>query len=101
MADAGRPLTVMKIDGGAAGNDLLAQFQADVASVEVVRPTEIESTGRGAAMLAGVGAGLCDLGAAARMIKLDRSFKSAISEGERAVHLARWSEAIGRTRAKP
>src|SRR6187431_319069 len=47
-ADAGRPLNVMKIDGGAAKNDLLAQFQADVAAVEVVRPTEIESTGRGA-----------------------------------------------------
>ncbi|NVL83955.1 FGGY-family carbohydrate kinase, partial [Escherichia coli] len=40
-ADAGHELNVMKIDGGAAKNDLLAQFQADVASVEVVRPTEI------------------------------------------------------------
>ena len=97
-ADAGRPINVMKIDGGAAKNDLLAQFQADVAGVETVRPTEIESTGRGAAMLAGVGAGLTDLGAASRMVKLDRSFSPAISADERAAHLSRWQEAIRRTR---
>ncbi len=98
-ADAGRPLNVMKIDGGAAKNDLLAQFQADVASVEVVRPTEIESTARGAAMLAGVGAGLSSLDAAARMVKLDKRFRPSISASERASHLRRWEEAIGRTRA--
>jgi glycerol kinase len=96
--DAGRPLNVMKIDGGASKNDLLAQFQADVASVEVVRPTEIESTGRGAAMLAGVGAGLVDIGAAPRMVKLERSFRPAISAADRAAHLRRWEDAIHRTR---
>jgi glycerol kinase len=98
-ADAGRPLNVMKIDGGASRNDLLAQFQADVAAVEVVRPTEIESTGRGAAMLAGVGAGLADLGTAARMVKLDRSFHPAIPAADRAAHLRRWEQAIARTRS--
>ena len=98
-ADAGRPLNSMKIDGGASRNDLLAQFQADVAAVEVVRPIEIESTGRGAAMLAGVGAGLADLGTAARMVKLDRSFRPAISAVDRAAHLRRWEQAIARTRS--
>ena len=98
-ADAGRPLNSMKIDGGASRNDLLAQFQADVAAVEVVRPTEIESTGRGAAMLAGVGAGLADLGTAARMVKLDRSFYPTISAADRAAHLRRWEQAIARTRS--
>jgi glycerol kinase len=98
-ADAGRPLNVMKIDGGASKNDLLAQFQADVASVEVVRPTEIESTGRGAAMLAGVGAGLSDLGMAARMVKLDRAFTPAISAADREAHLGRWKEAVQRARS--
>jgi glycerol kinase len=98
-ADAGRALNVMKIDGGAARNDLLAQFQADVASVEVVRPVEIESTGRGAAMLAGVGAGLSDLGTAARMVKLDRRFVPSFTASERAGHLERWEEAVRRTRS--
>lgn len=97
-ADAGRPLNAMKIDGGAARNNLLAQFQADVASVEVVRPTEVESTGRGAAMLAGVGAGLCTLDTAARMVKLDKRFRPEISATERAEHLRRWEEAVRRSR---
>lgn len=100
-ADAGRRLNVMKIDGGAAKNDLLAQFQADVSGVAVVRPTEVESTGRGAAMLAGVGAGLTDLGAASRMVKLDRTFEPAIDEGARRAHLDRWREAVTRTRSLP
>ena len=99
--DAGRPLNIMKIDGGASKNDLLAQFQADVAAVEVVRPTEIESTGRGAAMLAGVGAGLSDLAAAAAMVKLDRKFSPAISAEDRASHTRRWKDAVARARSSP
>jgi glycerol kinase len=56
--DAKRPLARLRVDGGAAANDLLMQFQADVADVVVERPTDVESTGRGAAMLAGLGAGV-------------------------------------------
>ncbi len=97
--DAGRSLTTLKVDGGAAKNDLLVQFQADVAQVEVVRPVEIESTGRGAAMLAGVGANLSDLGAASKMVKLDRSFGPAIDASARSAHVARWRRAIEQTRS--
>jgi glycerol kinase len=97
--DAGRKLNTLKVDGGAAKNDLLAQFQADVGGVEVVRPIEVESTGRGAAMLAGVGAGLSDLGAAARMVKLDKAFRPSMDNAARQAHLARWEEAVQRTRS--
>ncbi len=96
--DAGRRLNALKVDGGAAKNDLLAQFQADVAGVDVVRPVEVESTGRGAAMLAGVGAELSDLGAAARMVKLDRTFTPAMDPSSRQGHLERWQDAIRRAR---
>jgi len=96
--DAGRKINALKVDGGAAKNDLLVQFQADVAKVAVVRPTEIESTGRGAAMLAGVGAGLSDLGAAARMVKLDRTFSPTMKDDVRAGHLRRWEDAVRRAR---
>jgi glycerol kinase len=99
--DAGRGLNALKIDGGAARNDLLAQFQADVAQVEVVRPVEVESTGRGAAMLAGVGAGLTDLGTAAKMIKVDRSFVPGMPTADRAAHLRRWNDAVARSRSTP
>jgi glycerol kinase len=97
--DAGRDLTALKVDGGAAQNDLLIQFQADVGQVEVVRPVELESTGRGAAMLAGIGAGLSDLAAATRMVKLDRTFAPSIDAGARKEHLARWRRAIEQTRS--
>lgn len=98
--DAGRSLTALKVDGGAAKNDLLAQFQADVAQVRVVRPVEVESTGRGAAMLAGVGAGLSDLSAASKMVKLDRNFEPCIDAPARSAHVARWRRAIAQTRSK-
>jgi glycerol kinase len=97
--DAGRNLNALKVDGGAAKNDLLAQFQADIAAVDVVRPTEVESTGRGAAMLAGVGAGLSDLAAAARMVKLDKTFRPSMEDSARKAHLSRWEDAVRRARS--
>ncbi len=98
--DLGKPLGKMRVDGGAAANDLLVQFQADVAEVAIERPTELESTARGAAMLAGVGAGLFPTVAdAAGMSRVDRTFEIEMSADERAAHRARWADAIGRTRA--
>jgi glycerol kinase len=97
--DAEKTLAVLKVDGGAAQNDLLMQFQSDLAQVKVVRPVELESTGRGAAMLAGIGAGLSDLGAASRMVRLDRTFEPKADGPARAAHLARWRKAIAQTRA--
>mgnify|MGYP005852526495 CR=1 FL=1 len=98
--DAGRPLNALKIDGGASRNALLAQFQADIAAVRVLRPTEVESTGRGAAMLAGVGAGLTDLSAAAEMLELDRTFEPSMDEATRSEHLKRWADAVRRARTR-
>ncbi len=99
-SDAGRPLSRLRVDGGASANNLLMQFQADVASVAVERPTEIESTGRGAAMLAGVGAGLCEVSSAAKMLKLERSFAPAMPAKAREAHLAQWKDAVARTRSR-
>ncbi|MBL8606648.1 MAG: glycerol kinase GlpK [Myxococcales bacterium] len=97
-ADAGRPLTKLRVDGGACANGLLMQTQADLANVIVERPTEIESTGRGAAMLAGLGAGLSDIGAVRRMWKHDRSFSPTIGEAERAQRTAAWRRAVAAAR---
>jgi glycerol kinase len=52
--DAGAPLTELRVDGGAAANDLLMQFQADLLGVPVVRPKILETTALGAAYLAGL-----------------------------------------------
>ncbi|MBM3884656.1 MAG: glycerol kinase GlpK [Gemmatimonadetes bacterium] len=61
---SGAPLDVLRVDGGATGNDWLMQFQADVLGVHVERPAEIETTALGAAGLAGITAGVwADAGA--------------------------------------
>jgi glycerol kinase len=56
-ADAGISLAELRVDGGAAANDLLMQFQADLLDVPVVRPKVLETTALGAAYLAGLAVG--------------------------------------------
>ncbi|HET7790431.1 MAG TPA: FGGY-family carbohydrate kinase, partial [Gemmatimonadales bacterium] len=56
--DAGRRPGALQVDGGAAANDWLMQFQADVLGVPVARPDLIETTALGAAGLAGLAAGV-------------------------------------------
>jgi glycerol kinase len=99
--DLGKPVGRMRADGGAAANNLLMQYQADVAGVTIERPGELESTARGAAMLAGVGCGLFkDEADAAQMSKAERLFRVEMGDDERAGHRARWSDAIARARGK-
>jgi glycerol kinase len=97
--DAKKPLRALRVDGGAAANDLLMQFQADIAQVKVERPAELESTGRGAAMLAGVGAGLAKVEDAARMLKIATRFEATMEGEERARHLTKWQDAVRRARS--
>ena len=94
--DAGQPIARLRVDGGAARNDLLMQFQADIARVPIERPVEVESTGRGAAMLAAVGAGLLSPEETAPMVKIDRSFTAVMGDDDRDAHLARWQRAVDR-----
>ena len=99
--DLGTPLARMRVDGGAAANDLLMQFQADVADLCIERPAELESTARGAAMLAGVGAGMFKhTSEAARISKAAQTFCVAMGAAERAAHHAQWADAIQRSRGR-
>jgi len=93
--DLGQELRGMRVDGGAAANDLLMQFQSDIAAITIERPKELESTARGAAMLAGVGVGLFPSVEAARaMSKPERTFRPQMSDPERRQNLDRWSAAV-------
>jgi glycerol kinase len=98
--DAGHPLSELRVDGGAARNELLLQFQADLLCVPVLRPTNTETTAFGAAALAGLGAGFwgsqSELSA---LWKLERRFEPQMSPGEAAHRRARWSLAVERSRA--
>lgn len=74
-ADVGAPLKELRVDGGAAANDLLMQLQADLSGVPLARPRQLESTALGAAMLAGLGVGLWSgLDELRRAYPLERSF---------------------------
>jgi glycerol kinase len=100
--DLGKPLGRMRVDGGAAANDLLMQFQSDISDLKVERPRELESTARGAAMLAGIGAGLFAGHAdAARVVQIDKVFDVKMNAGERTAHLGRWNDAVRRARSRP
>ena len=96
--DADVALSRLRVDGGAAQNNLLMQLQADLIGATVERPVDLESTARGAALLAGVGAGLFGLQEASRVVQLDRRFESAVSEADRQTKVAGWRQAIERSR---
>ncbi|TMH44700.1 MAG: glycerol kinase GlpK [Betaproteobacteria bacterium] len=102
--DAGTELAELRVDGGAAANDLLMQFQADLLGVPVLRPTVLETTALGAAYLAGLTVNLWkSREELAKHWHLDRSFEPRMSRGEAQAKLARWREAVRRARdwAKP
>jgi glycerol kinase len=100
--DAKKPLTRLRVDGGASENALLMQFQSDVAGVIVERAADVESTGRGAAMLAGLGAGLYrSLDDVSHLSGTDTRFQPKMTAADKGAHLARWSAALaGVTRVK-
>jgi glycerol kinase len=88
-------LAELRVDGGAASNDLLMQMQADLLGVPVVRPRVTETTALGAAYLAGIGVGLWSgRDELIRHWQLDRSFAPSISEIERVAKIGRWHEAV-------
>ena len=96
--DAGMELSELRVDGGAAANDLLCRFQADVLGVPVVRPRITETTVLGAAFLAGLGAGVwSSLDELADVWQLDRRFEPRMEAAERERLLGGWREAVGRS----
>ena len=77
--DAGIDLAELRVDGGAAANDDLLQFQADLLGVAVVRPKVTETTALGAAYLAGLAVGFWDsTDALARHWRVDRRFEPSM-----------------------
>ncbi|MFN7143293.1 MAG: glycerol kinase GlpK [Myxococcota bacterium] len=95
--DAGRPIAELRVDGGAARNDLLMQFQADVLGVTCVRPTNLETTAMGAAYLAGLGTGFWSSPEAVRAAWAeDRRFTPAMPADARAARLDAWTAAVAK-----
>jgi glycerol kinase len=97
--DAGRPVTELRVDGGAAGNDLLMQFQADILGTVLVRPVVTETTALGAAGLAGLGSGFWRSTAdfAARW-REERRFEPRMAPARAAQLRGTWARAVERSR---
>jgi len=99
QADSGLPLAQLRVDGGAAANNLLMQIQADVLGIEVVRPKNAEATVLGAAYLAGLAVGYWpNKDAIASQWEVDRVFRPVAEAAERRRVRAMWRRALERAR---
>jgi glycerol kinase len=98
-ADAGIPLKELRVDGGAATNDTLMQFQADLLGVPVVRPAITETTALGAAYLAGLAVGFWpSVDAVTGQWRVDRRFEPAMRPAAAAALRERWTAALERSK---
>ena len=98
-AASGKPLSELRVDGGASANSWLMQFQADVLGVPVVLAEITETTALGAAYLAGVGMGHWTISDVRDAWRERRRYEPAMGEDERATLLEGWSDALGRARS--
>lgn len=98
-ADSGIELKALRVDGGAAQNDLLMQFQADILNTKVVRPQNTETTALGAAYLAGNAVGLYNLNQLDQLNKVDSSFTPDMEEADRKALYKGWLNAVERTKS--
>jgi glycerol kinase len=90
--------TVLRVDGGMAASDATMQFVADIVAAPVDRPAVMETTARGAAYLAGLGAGLCpDTDRFAATWKCERRFEPRMDAATRERKWAGWRDAVRRT----
>ena len=97
--DAGEKLTELRVDGGAAANDLLMQFQADLLGVPVIRPKVLETTALGAAYLAGLTTNLWkSKEEIASHWQVQKRFEPQMSRATAADMMSRWREAVSRSR---
>jgi glycerol kinase len=97
--DSGDSVAELRVDGGAAANDSLMQFQSDILRVPVVRPAVTETTALGAALLAGLAVSFWKNGLDATASTKDRRFEPQMPESQARSLRARWNEAVARSKA--
>ena len=98
-ADSGISIKELRADGGASGNDLLMQFQAEALSSPVVRPKQVETTALGAAYLAGLAVGYWkDTEELQKQWQEDKSFKPVMEENQITFYRKKWMKAVERAK---
>jgi len=98
-ADSGVTLKTLKVDGGAANNNLLMQFQADILDTAVERPSNTETTALGAAYLAGLAVGFYDANTLNGLNDIDETFEPQMLAEERERLYKGWLKAVERTKS--
>jgi glycerol kinase len=99
QADSGEQVKELRVDGGAAANDFLMQFQADMLGCRIVRPVDVETTALGAAYLAGLAVGVWkDTAELESLWTRDRVFDPQMEEGRREELFAGWKKAVEQAR---
>jgi len=97
--DTGKRLTELRVDGGAAANNFLCQFQSDILGVPVVRPRDLETTARGAGFAAGLALGVWpDRSALERLPREEDRFEPRMDDSTRVRLLAGWDRAVERAK---
>lgn len=97
--DSGKRISTLRVDGGACASDLLMQIEADILGCTVERPVNIESTALGAAMLAGLGAGIWqNIEALSKIRSVDRRFEPDITAQTRRARMKVWKKAVKRAK---
>ena len=97
--DAGIHLKELRVDGGAAANDTLMQFQSDILGVPVLRPKVLETTALGAAYLAGLATGVWkDIATIGRQWAVGRRFEPTMPRSEAKARMAGWMRALERSK---
>jgi glycerol kinase len=101
-ADSGLPIDRVLVDGGAAANGYLMQRQADLAGIRIECPSELQTTARGAAAIAGIGAGLfTDPAGAEGLSSGHTAFEANLTSGQRESEMNAWSAAVERVLSRP
>ena len=97
--DSGDAVEELRVDGGAAANDSLMQFQSDILGVPVVRPAVTETTALGAAYLAGLGGRLLEDRISTPCPGKGSPLRTADAESQARSLRDRWNEAVARTKS--
>ncbi len=99
-ADSDIEMGELRVDGGAASNDTLMQFQADILGIPIIRPKILETTALGAAYLAGLAVGYWDSFDEIRsQWRMDRTFQPRMAPDQAKKLIERWQEAVERAKA--
>lgn len=97
--DAGRKISLLRVDGGASASDLLMQIQADAVGTKIERPRNVETTALGAAMMAGLGAGVWrNVDELATIRETDKTFLPNTTAKDRKAKQKTWRQAIKRAK---